>query len=156
VAWVWSQVKSCGSCGGQSGTGTGFPCQFSFHHVLRTHLSSRASTIGQLFANVPSGLSRTPAYEGKQSYGLCSQGVRIWFPAGRTDFSLLDGVQTSSEYYLISSVGISPPLYQNITNQMSAWGPEISFIPSGCLHSLNYNIQHQHFKVWEDIMLYSR
>jgi hypothetical protein len=39
----------------------GFPCQFSFHRLLHTHhLSSEAGTIGQLVADVPSGLSLTP------------------------------------------------------------------------------------------------
>jgi hypothetical protein len=39
------------------------PCQFSFHRLLHTHhhhLSSGAGTIGQLVADVPSGLSLTP------------------------------------------------------------------------------------------------
>jgi hypothetical protein len=35
----------------------GFLCQFSFHRLLHTHLSSGAGTIGQLVADVPSGLS---------------------------------------------------------------------------------------------------
>jgi hypothetical protein len=30
----------------------GFPCQFSFHQMLHTPLSSRAGTIGQLLAEV--------------------------------------------------------------------------------------------------------
>jgi hypothetical protein len=39
----------------------GFPCQLSFHRLLHTHLlSSEAGTIGQLLADVPSGLSLTP------------------------------------------------------------------------------------------------
>jgi hypothetical protein len=39
----------------------GFPCQFSFHRLLHTHrLSSGAGTIGQLVADVLSGLSLTP------------------------------------------------------------------------------------------------
>jgi hypothetical protein len=33
-----------------------FPCQFSFHQLLHTHLSFGASTTGQLVADVPSGL----------------------------------------------------------------------------------------------------
>jgi hypothetical protein len=37
----------------------GFPCQFSLHRLLHIHhhLSSMAGTIGQLVADVPSGLS---------------------------------------------------------------------------------------------------
>jgi hypothetical protein len=37
-----------------------FPCEFSFYQMLHTHLSSGACTIGQLVADVPSGLSLTP------------------------------------------------------------------------------------------------
>jgi hypothetical protein len=43
----------------------GFPCKFSFHRLLHTHhLSSGAGTIGQLVADVPSGL--TPPQENKK------------------------------------------------------------------------------------------
>jgi hypothetical protein len=43
----------------------GFLCQFSFHRLLHTHhLSSGAGTIGQLVADVPSGLSLTPPPQG--------------------------------------------------------------------------------------------
>jgi hypothetical protein len=39
----------------------GFPCQFSFHRLLHTHnLLSGAGIIGQILADVPSGLSVTP------------------------------------------------------------------------------------------------
>jgi hypothetical protein len=42
----------------------GFPCQFSFHRLLHTHHPpSGAGIIGQLVANVPSGLSLTPPQE---------------------------------------------------------------------------------------------
>jgi hypothetical protein len=51
---VRSQVRSCGICGGQSGTGEvfskcfGFPCQSSFHQLLHNHhRSSGTDTIGQ-------------------------------------------------------------------------------------------------------------
>jgi hypothetical protein len=45
----------------------GFPCQFSFHRLLHTHrLSSGAGTIGQLVADVPSGLSLNPPLEAKK------------------------------------------------------------------------------------------
>jgi hypothetical protein len=45
----------------------GFPCQLSFHRLLHTHhLSSGAGTIGQLVADVPSGLSLTPPQETKK------------------------------------------------------------------------------------------
>jgi hypothetical protein len=64
---VRAKVRSCGICGGQSGTGVGlseyfdFPCQFSFHRLLHTHhLSTEAGTIEQIMADVPSGLSLTP------------------------------------------------------------------------------------------------
>jgi hypothetical protein len=39
----------------------GFPCHFSLYRLLYTHhLSSGAGSIGQLVADVPSGLSLTP------------------------------------------------------------------------------------------------
>jgi hypothetical protein len=40
----------------------GFPCQFSFHRLFHTHhhLSFGAGTIGQLVADIPSGLSLNP------------------------------------------------------------------------------------------------
>jgi hypothetical protein len=45
----------------------GFPCQFLFHRLLHAHhLSSGAGTIGQLVADVPSGLSLTPLQETKK------------------------------------------------------------------------------------------
>jgi hypothetical protein len=46
----------------------GFPYQFSFHRVLHTrhHLSSGAGTIGQILADVRSGLSLTPPRETKK------------------------------------------------------------------------------------------
>jgi hypothetical protein len=44
----------------------GFPCQFSFHESLRAHPSSRTITIGQLVADVPSGLSLTSRQKTKQ------------------------------------------------------------------------------------------
>jgi hypothetical protein len=40
-----------------------FPCQFSFRHLLHTLLSSGADTLGQIVADVPSGLSLTPPEE---------------------------------------------------------------------------------------------
>jgi hypothetical protein len=45
-----------------------FPCQFSFHRLLHIHhhLSSGAGTIGQLVADVSSGLSLTLPQETKK------------------------------------------------------------------------------------------
>jgi hypothetical protein len=51
----------------------GFPCQFSFHQLIHIHhLSSRAGTIGQFVADVPSGLSLTPPQEIKKKLPLVS------------------------------------------------------------------------------------
>jgi hypothetical protein len=72
AARVRARVRSCGICGGQSGTGAGFlwvlrfPLPFSFHRLFLTHhLSSGAGTIGQLVADVSSGHSLTPSQEKK-------------------------------------------------------------------------------------------
>jgi hypothetical protein len=46
----------------------GFPCQFSFHQMLHTRLSSGSVTIGQL-AEVASGPSLTSPHEIKQITG---------------------------------------------------------------------------------------
>jgi hypothetical protein len=44
----------------------GFPCQLSFHRLLHNHhLSSGAGTIGQIVADVPSGVSLTPRQDTK-------------------------------------------------------------------------------------------
>jgi hypothetical protein len=65
AARVRIQVRLCEICGGQSGTGAGilrvlqFPVPIPNSH----HLSSGAGTIGQLVADVPSGLSVTPPQE---------------------------------------------------------------------------------------------
>jgi hypothetical protein len=61
--------------GGQSSTEAGFlrvlpfPCQFSFHRMLHTNLSSWADTIGPLVAGVSSGVSLILLYELTRSSG---------------------------------------------------------------------------------------
>jgi hypothetical protein len=47
----------------------GFSCPFTFHQMLHTCLSSWTGTIGQLVADVPSGLSFTPLNEIKNIEG---------------------------------------------------------------------------------------
>jgi hypothetical protein len=64
AARVRAWVRSCGICGGQSGTGAGFLRVLRFPLPILippvAHLSSWAGTIGQTVAAVPSGLSLTP------------------------------------------------------------------------------------------------
>jgi hypothetical protein len=52
----------------------GFPCQFSFHRPLYTHqhLSSGAGTIGQIAADVPSGLKSDPSPKTLKKVGALS------------------------------------------------------------------------------------
>jgi hypothetical protein len=57
----------------------GFPCQFSYHRLLHTHhLSTGAGTIGQLVADVPSGLSLTPPQETKKKAFVTRKRNRFW------------------------------------------------------------------------------
>jgi hypothetical protein len=49
-----------------------FPCQFSFHQLLHTHLSSEAGTIGKLVADVPSRLSFSPSQDTKNTMSVSS------------------------------------------------------------------------------------
>jgi hypothetical protein len=53
----------------------GFPCQFSFHRLLRAHhhLSSGAGTIGQTVAVLSGGLSLTAPYE-----KYCDMSTHCW------------------------------------------------------------------------------
>jgi hypothetical protein len=58
VARLQSHVRSCEVW--TKGGGAGFLCQFSYHQLLHTHhhhLPPGAGTIGQIVADVPSGLS---------------------------------------------------------------------------------------------------
>jgi hypothetical protein len=49
----------------------GIPCQSSFHRLLHIHhVSSRAGTVGQLVADIPSGLDLTPPQETKRKTKL--------------------------------------------------------------------------------------
>jgi hypothetical protein len=56
----------------------GFPCQFSFHRLLHTHLSSAVATIDQIVADIPSGLTLTPLKE-RNKIGI-SLGAQIYKP----------------------------------------------------------------------------
>jgi hypothetical protein len=57
----------------------GLLSQFSFHQILHTHLSSGAGTIGQLVADVPSGLSLTPPQENKKKL-VCTYSHSVHVP----------------------------------------------------------------------------
>jgi hypothetical protein len=65
----------------------GFPCQFSFHRLLHIHhhhhhhQSPGAGTIGQLVANVPSGLSLTSPQETKKKVIIQKNKVESSWPS---------------------------------------------------------------------------
>jgi hypothetical protein len=72
AAPVRFQVRSCGICGGQSGTGAGFL------RVIRFHLSSGATTIGQIVADIPSRLSLTLPQEKKKEKRSYDERYESW------------------------------------------------------------------------------
>lgn len=71
AAWVQSKVKSCGTCGGQSGTGVDFLQVLHFPLSILTLLTtphsvssiSRADPRVQLVGKAPCGLSFTQTHE---------------------------------------------------------------------------------------------
>jgi hypothetical protein len=63
----------------------GFPCQFSFLRLLHTHhLSSGAGTIGQILADVPSGLSFTPPQKTKKKLRFLKE--HDFYPLHQVEF----------------------------------------------------------------------
>jgi hypothetical protein len=71
AARVRAHVRSCGICGGQIGTGAGFLRVLRFPLPMlipaaAPHSSSGAGTIGELVADVTSGLSLTAPQETKK------------------------------------------------------------------------------------------
>jgi hypothetical protein len=75
AARVGARVRSCGICGGQSGTGAGFLPVLRFPLPIlipptapQSPSSSGAGIIGQRVTAVPSGLSPTPRGKRKHSF----------------------------------------------------------------------------------------
>jgi hypothetical protein len=77
AARVRSRVWSSGICGGQIGSGVGFPeyfsfpCQSSFHLILHHHNHPGQATIGQSVATVPSEPSWTPHLNKRKKSDIC-------------------------------------------------------------------------------------
>jgi hypothetical protein len=81
AAQVQSQVRSCGVCDEQSGTGEAFLRVLWFPlpiliPLIAPHWSSSATgAIGQLLANITSGPSLTPPDEIRKKKGFASQDI---------------------------------------------------------------------------------
>jgi hypothetical protein len=84
-ACVQSQVRLCRICSGQSGNGAdfseyfGFPCKFSFHLLLHTHLSSRDATIDSAVTDVRNGLNLSLRIKNQLTNYI--EQLNIWFCA---------------------------------------------------------------------------
>jgi hypothetical protein len=76
----------------------GFPCQFSFHRLLHIGLPSGADPIGQLVADVTSGLSLTPPQGIKRSMSRL-QFEHTFFPVRNRD--VIAWASVSSDEVLI-------------------------------------------------------
>jgi hypothetical protein len=79
AARVRAQVRSCVICGGQSGTVAGFLRVLRFPPPIlipptaphsSSSISTVAGTVGQIVADVPSGLSPTPPQETKKKSAI--------------------------------------------------------------------------------------
>jgi hypothetical protein len=98
----------CGFCGGKSGTGTGFLrvfgflCQFLFHQVLHTRLSTGTGPRGHLVADVKSGRSLTPPHETSYSQDPL---VKLWKP------KVYHRVYNNSDYTLFKPSLMHPHIH---------------------------------------------
>jgi hypothetical protein len=86
TASIRSHFKSCGICGGQSGTAAGFlrVLLFSLPSLIPTTAPHSSSSIfrdwckSQLVADVPSGLGVTPPQETKKTILSCKSDICIY------------------------------------------------------------------------------
>jgi hypothetical protein len=77
----------------------GFPCRFSFHQMLHTHLSSVANTTGQLVADVPSGLSLTQPQKTKKKIDFVYS--KYFFFGARAQIWALDYLYETLSFTLV-------------------------------------------------------
>jgi hypothetical protein len=101
----------------------GFPRQFSFHRLLHTynHLLSGAGTLGQLMADIPSGLSLTPPQETKNLNKCFHYFVHFLYISTR-----------KRRLFVCCSVNVHLDLLIRRTNQGASDEGETKHVSEGC------------------------
>jgi hypothetical protein len=114
----------------------GFPCRFSFHQTLHTHLSSGADTVDQLVADLSWALSHTPPQEIKNKKFW--KELTDYFPSYDTGHTENDASSNSS---IVACVFVTAVTCLSRRCLASIGG----FLPSRCLATTEgYTDTHTH------------